>query len=145
MQLRWGFVKLLIKESYIATSKSMTLSGKVTFMAPENITLFRYCLVTAKYVLSEAEMAQWKAETTHPFFDRCYGKVKCYFLFPGINQHISKLWDLVKGRIEGRGDMTTEEIYSKGWLFERYIYKESGGERNLKASLFWLPVLLKCP
>lgn len=79
MQLQWGFVKLLIKESYIATSKSMTLSGKMTFMAPENITLFRYCLVTAKYILSEAEMAQWKAETTHPFFDRCYGKVKCYF------------------------------------------------------------------
>ena len=145
MQLRWGFVKLLIKESYIATSKSMTLSGKMTFMAPENITLFRYCLVTAKYVLSEAEMAEWKAETTHPFFDRCYGKVKCYFLFPGINQYNSKVWDLVKGRIEGRGDMTMGETYSKGWLFERDIYKESGGERNLKASLFWLPVLFKCP
>lgn len=39
MQLQWGFVKLLIKESYIATSKSMTLSGKMTFMACENITL----------------------------------------------------------------------------------------------------------
>ena len=82
MQLQWGFVKLLIKESYIATSKSMTLSGKMTFMAPENITMCRYCLVTAKYVISEAEMAQWKAETARPLFDRCYGKVKCYFCFP---------------------------------------------------------------
>lgn len=40
MQLQWGFVKLLIKESYIATSKSMTLSGKMTFMAHENITVY---------------------------------------------------------------------------------------------------------
>lgn len=35
-----GFVKLLIKEYYIATCKSMTLAGKMNFMATENITLY---------------------------------------------------------------------------------------------------------
>lgn len=45
MQLQWGFLKLLIKESYIATSKSMTLSGTW-----KHYSVCRYCSVTAKYV-----------------------------------------------------------------------------------------------
>lgn len=43
--------------------------------------------------------------------------------------------------------MTKEETYSKGWIFERDMpyKKEIDRERNVKASLFWLPVLFKCP
>lgn len=59
------------------------------------------------------------------------------FLFPGINHHNSKLWDLVKGRIKGRGEMTKEETYSKGWIFERDIYiKKLIGKEMLKPHCF---------
>ena len=51
------------------------------------------------------------------------------FLFPGINQHNSKLWDLVKGRIKGGGEMTKEKHTLKTeYLRDIYIKKVMGKE-----------------
>ena len=64
-----------------------------------------------------------EGKTTHPFFEKCHCKVKCFLLFPGMNQHNPKLWDRVKGSTEGRGEMAKEETYFKDGVFEVYIKK----------------------
>lgn len=53
------------------------------------------------------------------------------FLFPGINQHNSKLWDLVKGRIKDGGEMTKEKHTLKTeYLRDIYIYIKWWGKKS---------------
>lgn len=65
-----------------------------------------------------------EGKTTQPFFEKRCCTVKCFLLFPGRNQHNSKLWDWVKGSTEGRGEMAKEETYSKDGVFEVYTKKK---------------------
>lgn len=61
----------------------------------------------------EAKMDQWKGKPRTHSLRNAVVKVKCFLLFPGMNQRNSKLWDCIKGNTEGRGEMAKEEMYLK--------------------------------
>jgi hypothetical protein len=79
MQHQWGFVKLLIKEFYIATSKSMTLCGKMTFMEHKTLLFVQVLFCNSKRYpgMSKRKMDKWKEKATCPFLAKqihCKGK-----------------------------------------------------------------------
>lgn len=76
------------------------------------------------------------------FFERCYCRIKWFLLFPGMNQHNSKFWDLVKIKsTESRGEMAKEATYFKDniWSIKKMVWKEISEPVS-----FWLLVLFKC-